>query len=100
MDAPREPIPEARQGVNLEPRRAYATMVFDVLYARGRDLPARPLSARRAALERLVEGSSELLPVRRLASDGRPGKERGEQGGGLLHLPLQDWSRARAGSAA
>jgi hypothetical protein len=33
-------------------------MVFDVLYARGRDLRARPLSARRAVLERLVEGSS------------------------------------------
>jgi bifunctional non-homologous end joining protein LigD len=46
-------------------------MVFDVLYARGRDLRGRTLEARRAVLERLVEGSSEVLPVRRLASDGR-----------------------------
>jgi bifunctional non-homologous end joining protein LigD len=45
-------------------------MVFDVLYARGRDLRARPHSARRDVLERLVEGSRDVLPVRRLASDG------------------------------
>jgi bifunctional non-homologous end joining protein LigD len=46
-------------------------MVIDVLYARGRDLRARPLEARRDVLARLVEGSSEVLPVRP-AGERRP----------------------------
>jgi len=45
-------------------------MLFDVLYARGRDLRGRTREARREVLERLVEGSSKVLPVRRLAADG------------------------------
>ncbi len=31
-------------------------VAFDVLYARGQDLRARPLAARRAMLERIVDG--------------------------------------------
>jgi bifunctional non-homologous end joining protein LigD len=45
-------------------------IAFDVLYARERDLRGRPLSERRDVLERLLESSSSVLPVRRLASDG------------------------------
>jgi bifunctional non-homologous end joining protein LigD len=46
-------------------------IAFDPLYARGRDLRARPLEARRAVLERVVEGSASVLPVRRLARNGQ-----------------------------
>jgi bifunctional non-homologous end joining protein LigD len=51
-----------------EGRRKYA--VFDVLYANGGDLRKSPLSARRDALERLVQPSSSLLLSERLAHDG------------------------------
>jgi bifunctional non-homologous end joining protein LigD len=44
--------------------------VFDVLYARGRDLRAEPLSRRRAVLEAEVKEGSALLVARRLAADG------------------------------
>jgi bifunctional non-homologous end joining protein LigD len=46
-------------------------IAFDVLYARGRDLRARPLEARRKILERVGEGSASVLPARRLASNGQ-----------------------------
>jgi ATP-dependent DNA ligase len=45
-------------------------IAFDVLYARGRDLRARPLEERRGVLERLVEGAHLVFPVRRLSADG------------------------------
>jgi ATP dependent DNA ligase domain len=41
-------------------------IAFDVLYARGRDLRARPLEERRNVLERLVDGADLIFPVRRL----------------------------------
>jgi bifunctional non-homologous end joining protein LigD len=46
-------------------------IAFDVLYARGRDLRAQPLEQRRDVLERLVEGTHLVFPVRRLSGDGR-----------------------------
>jgi bifunctional non-homologous end joining protein LigD len=46
-------------------------IAFDVLYARGRDLRARPLEERRDVLERLVEGAHLVFPVRRLSCDGK-----------------------------
>jgi ATP dependent DNA ligase domain len=50
-------------------------IAFDVLYARDRDLRARPLEARRKVLEHLVDGASCVLPVRRLVATGiEPGK--------------------------
>ena len=44
--------------------------VFDSLYARGHDLRARPLSERRAVLERELREGPALLLARRLAPDG------------------------------
>lgn len=45
--------------------------LFDCLYARGRDLRARPLAERRAALEREVGARRPLLPLaQRLGDDG------------------------------
>ena len=44
--------------------------VFDVLYARGRDLRGRPLTERRAVLERELREQPPLMLARRLASDG------------------------------
>jgi bifunctional non-homologous end joining protein LigD len=44
--------------------------VFDVLYVRGRDLRGRPLTARRAVLERELPEQPPLMLARRLASDG------------------------------
>ena len=44
-------------------------MAFDIFQAGRQDLRARPLSARRDVLERLVEDSREAFPVRRLASN-------------------------------
>jgi bifunctional non-homologous end joining protein LigD len=46
-------------------------IAFDILYGRGRDLRERPLEARRAVLERVIEGSPSVLPVRRLACHGQ-----------------------------
>ena len=45
-------------------------VVFDCLYARGRDLRARPLTERREALEREVEPGTTLMLSRRLPADG------------------------------
>ncbi len=45
-------------------------VVFDCLYARGRDLRSRPLAERRAVLEREVAPSPALMLARRLGSDG------------------------------
>lgn len=45
-------------------------MVFDCLYARGRDLRALPLTERRAVLEREVRETDTLRLARRLADDG------------------------------
>jgi bifunctional non-homologous end joining protein LigD len=44
--------------------------VFDVAYANGKDLRREPLSARRVALERLIEPSDLLILSARLAADG------------------------------
>jgi bifunctional non-homologous end joining protein LigD len=59
----REPDPEA---VASPP----VFMAFDLFYRNGRDLSARPLRDRRAALEDVVAGSDLVFPVRRLAPDG------------------------------
>jgi bifunctional non-homologous end joining protein LigD len=45
-------------------------IAFDCLYARGKDLRARPLRVRRNVLEELVDGRDLVLPARRLAPDG------------------------------
>jgi bifunctional non-homologous end joining protein LigD len=45
-------------------------MVFDCLYARGKDLRERPLHVRRHVLEGEVDGHRLILPARRLAEDG------------------------------
>src|SRR6185436_7018300 len=45
-------------------------VAFDCLYARGRDLRARPLSERRAHLEREVRPGDALLIARRLPGTG------------------------------
>ncbi len=45
--------------------------VFDCLYCNGRDLRARPLPARRAALEQVIDGSERLFPSRRLGDEGQ-----------------------------
>ena len=45
-------------------------VVFDCLYARGRDLRGRPLSERRAVLERELREHRALRLARRLAGDG------------------------------
>jgi bifunctional non-homologous end joining protein LigD len=59
-------------------------IAFDCLYARGKDLRARPLRVRRNVLEDLVDGHDLVLPARRLASDGleawRQVIERGYEG--------------------
>jgi hypothetical protein len=47
-------------------------IAFDVLYARGRDLRAR-----REVLERIVDGSPSVLPVRRLVIHGASSLGRG-----------------------
>jgi len=45
-------------------------MVFDCLYARGKDLRDRPLYVRRNVIEGVLDGRDLVLPVRRLADDG------------------------------
>jgi bifunctional non-homologous end joining protein LigD len=45
-------------------------VVFDCLYARGKDLRARPLTERREALEREVTPGPRLMLARRLGADG------------------------------
>jgi bifunctional non-homologous end joining protein LigD len=44
--------------------------VFDCLYARGRDLRARPLAERREVVEREVREGPVLIVAKRLAADG------------------------------
>jgi bifunctional non-homologous end joining protein LigD len=45
-------------------------MVFDCLYARGKDLRERPLGIRRHVLEGEADGQRLILPARRLADEG------------------------------
>jgi bifunctional non-homologous end joining protein LigD len=54
-----------------EPGRDAVFVVFDCLHARGCDLRQRPLTERRAVLEREVRESSVLRLARRLGPDGR-----------------------------
>ncbi len=44
--------------------------VFDCLWLDGRDLRGDPLPVRRAAVERVVDGSERLFPSRRLSANG------------------------------
>ena len=53
-----------------EPVSPPVLVVFDCLYARGRDLRAQPLTARRKALEREVKPKGSLMLARQLAADG------------------------------
>ena len=59
-------------------------VVFDVLYARGRDLRGLPFAERRAILEKEVRPGGPLRLARRLASDGfkafEAARERGLEG--------------------
>jgi bifunctional non-homologous end joining protein LigD len=45
-------------------------IAFDCLYARGKDLRARPLRVRRNVLEDILDDQHLILPARRLALDG------------------------------
>ena len=51
-------------------RRKPVYVVFDVLFARGQDLRARPLAERRKILEQEVPPGGPLRLARRLAADG------------------------------
>ncbi len=51
-------------------RRRPVYVVFDALFARGRDLRGRPLAERRTVLEKEVRAGGALLLAKRLASDG------------------------------
>jgi bifunctional non-homologous end joining protein LigD len=51
-------------------RRRPVYVVFDCLFARGRDLRARPLAERRAVLEKEARPGGALQLARRLAGDG------------------------------
>jgi bifunctional non-homologous end joining protein LigD len=46
-------------------------MVFDCLHARNKDLRKQPLYVRRNVIEDLLDEQDMVLPVRRLADDGR-----------------------------
>ena len=65
-------------------RRKPVYVVFDCLYARGRDLRGRPLAERRAVLEKEVRPGGPLRLARRLGSDGfkafEAARERGLEG--------------------
>jgi len=65
-------------------RRKPVYVVFDVLYARGRDLRRLPFAERRAILEKEVRPGGPLRLARRLASDGfkafEAARERGLEG--------------------
>ena len=65
-------------------RREPVYVVFDVLYARGRDLRRLPFAERRAILEKEVRPGGPLRLARRLASDGfkafEAARERGLEG--------------------
>ncbi len=45
-------------------------VAFDVLYAKGQDLRAHPLAARREMLEKIVDGKGPLFVVPRLSTNG------------------------------
>jgi len=64
-----------------EPTSGPVFVVFDCLYARGRDLRGRPLAERRAALEREVAPGPALMLARRLAADGFTAFETARQRG-------------------
>jgi len=53
-----------------EPEAAPVFAVFDCLWARGRDLRARPLAERRAVVEHEVRKGKRVMVARRLATDG------------------------------
>ncbi|MBI2203735.1 MAG: ATP-dependent DNA ligase [Candidatus Rokubacteria bacterium] len=79
--------PEGISRFQLMQRRAEGAavyVVFDCLFARGRDLRARPLRERRQALEAEVRESETLRLARRLSDDGlaafREAKKRGLEG--------------------
>jgi bifunctional non-homologous end joining protein LigD len=65
-------------------RRRPVYVVFDCLFARGHDLRARPLTERRAVLEKEVRTAGPLRLARRLGSDGfkafEAARERGLEG--------------------
>ncbi|HEV8585871.1 MAG TPA: non-homologous end-joining DNA ligase [Methylomirabilota bacterium] len=65
-------------------RRKPVYVVFDVLFARGRDLRALPLAERRAVLEKEVRPGGPLRLAKRLAADGfkafETARERGLEG--------------------
>jgi bifunctional non-homologous end joining protein LigD len=65
-------------------RRRPVYVVFDCLFARGRNLMSLPLAERRAALEKDVRPADALRLARRLASDGfkafEAARERGLEG--------------------
>ena len=65
-------------------RRRPVYVVFDILFARGRDLRALPLAERRAILEKEVRPGGPLRLAKRLASDGfkafEMARERGLEG--------------------
>ena len=46
-------------------------MVFDAPFARNKDLRRQPLYVRRNVIEDVLDGQDVVLPVRRLADDGR-----------------------------
>jgi DNA ligase D-like protein (predicted ligase) len=54
----------------FDSRRTPVYVVFDLLFARGQDLRGRPLTERRAALEKEVTPAGPLVLARRLAADG------------------------------
>lgn len=65
------PPPGGRRTARHAPRAPGPVLaVFDILYARGRDLRAEPLARRRAVLETEVQEGGALLVARRLAADG------------------------------
>lgn len=57
---------------------------FDCLYLDGEDLRARPLTERRAALERAIDGAERIFAARRLAHNGlaalRTARKKGFEG--------------------
>ena len=83
-------------------------MAFDVLYARGRDLRALPLRARRELLERIVADRAPVFAVPRLSTDGQEAwaevEKRGLEGyvgkdPESLYLsggPTRSWLKAKA----